>query len=265
MTVTGPLVPVPAVAGALASITDVATARTIRTLSTVAGASSDNKGVRTNRNLIEIDGDVVRRWPVQPADLADLPNIAARHEAAREAGLPVPRVLKVAPDHLVLERVHAVTLFDSTLDLAAQHRLGRDIAAFLAQMRGVRTWPVPFQPWAQLWQTLYDAAPTPATRVAAQTASAIEPALTHGDLSWGNLLVTPAGELVAVIDWDAATLADPAQDYQAVCFNAGPDVAWAVREHTPDADQLLHRAQIYLDTWQLQHDLWAAGRHPCLG
>ena len=51
------------------------------------------------------------------------------------------------------------------------------------------------------------------------------------------------------------------------------DLAWsesttgvvtAMREATPDAADLEHRAGIYLATWPVQHDLWETGGHPWL-
>jgi aminoglycoside phosphotransferase (APT) family kinase protein len=39
-----------------------------------------------------------------------------------------------------------------------------------------------------------------------------QPAVRHGDLWYGNLLVQPGGRLSAVLDWEAVALADPAQD-----------------------------------------------------
>jgi aminoglycoside phosphotransferase (APT) family kinase protein len=218
--------------------------------------------VRTNRNLIEIDGAIVRRYPLTAADLADLENIAARHEAAREVGLPVPRVLAVKADHLVLERSVGTPLMETRLSPDAEERLSEHLCDLLAAMADVSTWPLPVRPWTQAWAQLRDAADTPHTRAALATAAQVSVALTHGDLSAGNLLVTSDGDLCAVIDWDGATLADPAQDFVALCANVEPGVARGVRARVAHAEVLQARADTYIATWPIQHELWLAGRHP---
>lgn len=220
--------------------------------------------MRTNRNRIEFDEHVVRRYPLTRFDRANLAAIARRHRDAREAGLPVPAVLAVHRDHLVLERAGGTPFMETTLTDEAQHRLGGQLAQIAQRMRQVRVDYTDVPQWARLWQVLAQVAPTPESRKAAATASHITTALVHGDLSGGNLLVSPDGDLIAVLDWDGAALADPAQDFAALCFNCGPQVADALRAATPEADELEHRAAIYLATWPLQHELWATGRHPWL-
>jgi aminoglycoside phosphotransferase (APT) family kinase protein len=221
--------------------------------------------VRTNRNEIEFDADVVRRFPLTQPDIEDLPNIARRHEAARSLGFPVPRVLGVREDHLVLERAAGAPLVETPLRPEAQRRLGHELAGLLARLRAVTSWPLPARSWPRLWSVLDDLVGTPETGRAALVAASAPVRLTHGDLSWGNLLVTGEGELVAVIDWDGATLADPAQDFAALCANVEPEVASVIRGLTPDADLLTERANAYMSTWAIQNELWEAGRHPWLG
>ena len=41
--------------------------------------------MRTNRNRIEFDDRIIRRYPLQAHDQRDIDLIAARHEAARRA------------------------------------------------------------------------------------------------------------------------------------------------------------------------------------
>lgn len=218
--------------------------------------------MRTNRNLIEFDDTVVRRHPMTEADRADLPAIALRHEAAREAGLPVPRVLSVKPDHLVLERASGTPLLQSQLSDTALQRVGREIAEVLRVLRGVTDWPLPVQDWTGLWTGLHRCAGSAATARAEAVASGVHVTLTHGDLSGGNLLVSAAGELCAVIDWDGATLADPAQDFHAACVNVPVGAADEIRACTPDREEFQRRADAYIATWADQHRLWVAGRHP---
>jgi aminoglycoside phosphotransferase (APT) family kinase protein len=88
--------------------------------------------------------------------------------------------------------------------------------------------------------------------------------LVHGDLSPGNLLVSADGDLLAVLDWDGASLSDPAMDWAALCANCPPAVVARMRACTPTAAELDRRAAVYLATWPVQHDLWLAGEHPWL-
>lgn len=229
---------------------------------TVAGRVRDNEDVRTNRNEIEFDDEVVRRWPLTQADVEDLPNIALRHEAARGLGFPVPKVLGVHDDHLVLERAAGAPLVETSLGPDAQRRLGQELARLLHRFREVTTWPLPAQSWPQLWRVLDDLVGTAETSLAASVAAVAPVRLTHGDLSWGNLLVTSQGKLTAVIDWDGATLADPAQDFAALCANVDPEVARVIHALTPDADAMVERADAYMATWPVQNELWQTGQHP---
>jgi len=223
-----------------------------------------NGCVRGNRNHIEIVGDRVFRFPLTDADRADLPAIAERHEAAVAAGLPAPRVLALHSDHLVLERLPGTPLVDTHLAPPAQARLGGELAAMLIVLRTTREWPRPHIPWAQLWEGLATVDDSPEVAEAIRVARSITPAPVHGDLSWGNILVGDDGALLGVLDWDGATLADPAQDFSALCFNAGPQIAAAITAATPDAAELNHRADVYLATWPVQNLLWREHRHPWL-
>jgi aminoglycoside phosphotransferase (APT) family kinase protein len=218
--------------------------------------------VRTNRNVIEVDDRVVRRFPVTAADRADLPDIAARHTAARALGLPVPRVLGVHSDHLVLERMPGTALIVTELTAPAQRTLGTQLARALEVLRRTSSWPLPARDWAHLWEDLAVHAATPATRRAADVARTVRTTVVHGDLSGGNLLVTPDGTLTAILDWDGATLGDPSLDFTALCANVPARVAAAVRAATLTADEMDERARVYLATWADQDRLWRASRHP---
>lgn len=224
--------------------------------------------MRTNRNRIEFDGQIVRRFPIQPWDRQHIELNAQRQERARAAGLPVPAVLAVHSTgphpHLVLERAGGTPLVETQLRPAAQRRLGEELARAAATMRTVRDW-LPADPqWAVLWAVLARVVPTPACRAAAREAAACQTTMVHGDLSYGNLLVTDDGDLVAILDWDGAALADPAMDWAALCANCPPAVVARMREVTPEAAELERRAGVYLDTWPTQHELWLAGEHPWL-
>lgn len=223
--------------------------------------------MRTNRNRIVFDAHLVRRYPLQPHDQQDLLVIAHRQEAARRAGLPVPAIVAVheqPPVHLVMERSSGTPVMETELSPLAQRRLGAQLAEFAAHMRTLRDWQSEGPRWATLWEVLARVAGTAACDIAARTAAQVTTTLVHGDLSAGNLLVSTNGDLVAVIDWDGAALADPAMDWSALNANCAPEVVTAMRHLTPEAEELDRRAGIYLDTWGVQHDLWEQGRHPWL-
>ncbi len=223
--------------------------------------------MRTNRNRIEFESRLIRRYPLQPHDQQDLALNAHKHEVARRAGLPVPAILAVhdePPLHLVMERANGTPLMETELTLPAQRRLGEQLATFTEQMRRMRDWESIGPTWATLWSVLAQVCDSAACDAAAVTAAEVTTTLVHGDLSAGNLLVSQDGDLVAVIDWDGAALADPAMDWSALNANCGPAVVEALRQNTAEAAELDRRAAIYLDTWPVQHDLWEQGRHPWL-
>lgn len=224
--------------------------------------------MRTNRNRIEFDEAVVRRYPIQAWDRDRLTLIARRQQSARDAGLPVPAVLAVHPTgphpHLVMQRAAGTPLMETTLSPAAQSRLGRELAALAQRMREVTDWFERDPEWRVLWGVLARVAPRPQCIAAAREAAHAPLSLVHGDLSAGNLLVDADGDLVAVLDWDGASLGDPAMDWAALVANCPPDVVRQMRAETPGHTELERRAQVYLDTWPVQHDLWLAGEHPWL-
>jgi aminoglycoside phosphotransferase (APT) family kinase protein len=80
-----------------------------------------------------------------------------------------------------------------------------------------------------------------------------QPAVRHGDLWYGNLLVQPGGTLSAVLDWELVALADPAQDL-ALARHLGPAftgimVEAYARANGPYSGKIRHRADRH---WQLR-------------
>ena len=79
------------------------------------------------------------------------------------------------------------------------------------------------------------------------------PAVRHGDLWYGNLLIRPDGSITAVLDWEAVAIADPAQDlaltrYLGAGFTAS--VLDAYRRHDGAYDeQVEYRIEWH---WQLR-------------
>jgi len=87
-----------------------------------------------------------------------------------------------------------------------------------------------------------------------------EPVLRHGDFEFGNYVFDDRTRLAGVIDFGSAGLGDPAVDVAAVIATNGPGDKMIdhVRSAYPLADDLLHRARIYRDTFPLQHALLGA-------
>jgi aminoglycoside phosphotransferase (APT) family kinase protein len=79
------------------------------------------------------------------------------------------------------------------------------------------------------------------------------PAVRHGDLWHGNLLIRPDGSITAVLDWEAVATADPAQDlaltrYLGAGFTACVLDAYRTHDGAYD-DQIEYRTEVH---WQLR-------------
>lgn len=57
-----------------------------------------------------------------------------------------------------------------------------------------------------------------------------QPAIRHGDLWHGNLLIHANGKISAVLDWEMVAIADPAQDL-ALARYLGPQFTTTVLDH----------------------------------
>jgi aminoglycoside 2''-phosphotransferase len=144
----------------------------------------------------------------------------------------------------------------------ATPRLAEDVARFLQALHALRDVEAETRPLEleALW-----AATRPALRLtlapvelallddwwegirADERLREFEPALRHGDLWYENLLVE-AGRLVAVVDWEGAAYADPAEDF-APLRHLGEEFADAVLTAYGAADALRHRAERH---WELR-------------
>lgn len=129
--------------------------------------------------LLDLGGGRVLRRPRQPRPLDAE---AAVMTLARAAGYPVPEVLEVRPDGMVMERVDGPTMLD---DLAAHPwRVGRHARTLAELHRRLHAipagdeLPAPFR------------GPRPGD------------VLVHGDLHPANVLLAPGGPVV--IDWSSA-------------------------------------------------------------
>jgi aminoglycoside phosphotransferase (APT) family kinase protein len=84
--------------------------------------------------------------------------------------------------------------------------------------------------WSDRWRRSEDE-PVPAMEeLSAQLAGSIpvpqRAVLLHNDFKLDNLMTVPSGEVVALLDWDMATLGDPLVDLgTALAYWAGPDDA----------------------------------------
>lgn len=140
----------------------------------------------------------------------------------------------------------------------ADDRLAADVAAFLRALHGIRdrevpaarddlealrdaTWPVlrrelagaelrAVEAW---WARLLDD----------ERLRSYEPRLRHGDLWYENLLVED-GRLVGVVDWEAAALGDPAEDFAALRHLGEPFARTVLAEcggEDPDLEYRIER------------------------
>jgi aminoglycoside phosphotransferase (APT) family kinase protein len=145
--------------------------------------------------------------------------------AAREAGVRVPEPLAYLGDldgreAFVMERVHGETI-GRRIVKEPPAVLGPQMAEELAKIHSIPLGRLTFLPHADLWQRLYaelDSVDEPHPAIELGIAWCREripleraPVVGHGDFRIGNLMVDPHG-LVAVLDWEFAHVADPAED-----------------------------------------------------
>jgi aminoglycoside phosphotransferase (APT) family kinase protein len=207
-------------------------------LERLSNTGSDNALYRLgSRYIVRLPrrSDVARRLSVE---LSWLPRLA---------GLPVaiPEVVHVdEPTEAYLYRWAIVRWLDGVDGWDARHHehwfgpdLGRDLAAVIRHLRRINVAHAPSREpgerggtlralddrvrwWLERADSLIDVRAV--TRLWEEcldgAADAVEPALVHGDLIPGNLLLAN-GRLTAVIDWGGLGAGDPAQDL---------DPAWSV-------------------------------------
>jgi aminoglycoside phosphotransferase (APT) family kinase protein len=219
-------------AAALARALDGAAIEELQRLS--GGASRETWGFTADGRAL-----VLRRDPPgRPGEAGGMAREAAALRTAHAAGLAVPELVFADPDGsvlgtpgLVMERVAGETIARRILReqsfAAARAALTGQLAAFaaglhalpvpsgfpapepIAELRGMYAqfgWPSPTFDFAFAW--LASAAP-----------SHRPPALVHGDLRLGNVVVDPTG-LRAVLDWELAHAGDPASDLGWLCVRA---------------------------------------------
>jgi len=239
------------------------------TVDDVIDTGAQNCVVLTN------DGATVHRFP--RFDPERLPEVIARYERISELGLPAAQIEAVEHGepgvaHLVLRRETGTPWREAIVELdgAGRQRAAQQMAELLLRSRSVTSadWPFANLPWSQLWSGLQDQLVNPAEQAdisaadhdqvadALATAEQAPLGLIHGDLAWGNILLSDAGDITAVLDWDFAVIADPAIDVAAVLYEVPDEMTQAFVEVHPHVDTDLQRFASYLATWDLQHRLW---------
>lgn len=182
---------------------------------------------------------VLRRDPVG-APPSGLRLEARLLEAAREAGIPVPRLVVSGDDgsHLgtafmVVEYVEGETIprrilrDDSLVEVRAS--LAGDCGSMLAAIHRIPPSAVPGLPGGdplEQLRALFDriGEPHPAFELAFRWLATNQPSrsrntVVHGDFRNGNLIIGPDG-IRAVIDWELAHLGDPIEDLGWLCVKA---------------------------------------------
>ena len=193
----------------------------------------DRKGL-TNLvyHVVHDDEEYVIRIGYQEGRLEAFRKEAAAVRAAREIGVPAPRVMEVGEDlgpypYMILRRIRGISGLEAPNRLKLLHDLGA-IAATLHTVKTVgyggflkREEPLTFKHsrWKHYLTREFDyparlelfsrhelMSPQALKRLGRFLASAkgwdFEPALSHGDLRLKNVLVNDRGQIVALLDWE---------------------------------------------------------------
>jgi len=199
-------------------------------------------GARVERAVRLAGGASKEAWSVDTADgrellvrragggVIHLDTLSLREEfdvlvAAREAGVRVPEPLAYLGDldgreAFVMERVRGETIGRRIVN-EPPPGLGLQMAEELAKIHSIPLERLPALPRADLWERLYaelDSVDEPHPAIELGIVWCREriplgrpPVVGHGDFRIGNLMVDEHG-LVAVLDWELAHVADPAED-----------------------------------------------------
>jgi aminoglycoside phosphotransferase (APT) family kinase protein len=220
---------------------------------------------------------VLRRPPFTQA-------VRAAHDVLREhqvlsalaaTDVPTPRPLAACSDDdvlgapfFVMEWIDGIALEDpdsaSQLSLAARRRVGEELAEILAQVHrldpqrvglGAFVRPEPYldrelRRWTRQWTLSRDGTTDPFIRAAALLAErspsdAVQSPV-HGDAHLRNVLVSPDGEIRALLDWEMSTIGSPGADLGlALIYWAEPDDEIApIGPMASQADGFVDRSQL---------------------
>lgn len=199
-------------------------------------------GVRVERVSKLAGGASKEAWSVDTADgrellvrragggVIHLDTLSLRDEfdvlvAAREAGVRVPEPVAYlgeldGREAFAMQRVHGETIGRRVVKEPPAH-LALQMAEELAKIHAIPSERLPALPRTALWERLYAeldtvGEPHPAIELGIAWCRERIPlerptVVSHGDFRVGNLVVDQHG-LVAVLDWEFAHLADPAED-----------------------------------------------------
>lgn len=107
----------------------------------------------------------------------------------------------------LLARIHAIDVDAHELRDRLEVQDARDLIEQRWQTYQEYDTPQPMIDYAARWLLAHVPAP-------------VAPCLAHGDFRNGNLMVTPAHGVVAVLDWEGAHLGDPMRDLGWLCTNS---------------------------------------------
>jgi aminoglycoside phosphotransferase (APT) family kinase protein len=189
------------------------------------------------------------RWVLRRPPLAGV--LPTAHDMVREHGIisalrgtevPVPRALGLCADETVngapfyvMEHVDGVVPRDeatvaATFDLAARAAASRALVDVLVALHGVDPEAVGLGALGRgdgyverqlaRWRRQWEGSKTRELplieevhqRLAARVPAQERVAIVHGDYRLDNLILSPAGEVRAVLDWELCTLGDPRAD-----------------------------------------------------
>jgi aminoglycoside phosphotransferase (APT) family kinase protein len=205
-------------------------------------------GGRSNLTYLVCDA-AGKRWVLRRPPMSGV--IASAHDVLREhrimaalagTAVPVPRMVAACDDTAVLgvpffvmEYVPGVVLGDhdsaeQTLDMPARAALGPHLVDVLAGLHAVTPSGVGLADLGKgsdyltrqltRWDGQLDRLGVPVsaamrevlTRLRDSAPEQRETTIVHGDFRPGNVIVSEAGEVRAVLDWELATLGDPLAD-----------------------------------------------------
>ncbi|HET7443154.1 MAG TPA: phosphotransferase family protein [Solirubrobacterales bacterium] len=202
---------------------------------------------RSNLTYLAEDGHggavIVRRPPLGEA-LQSAHDVGREHRvlsALHPLGQPVPRPLALCDDvgvtgapFFVMEKVPGVLVDDAAaatrLDPEPRARAGHAVAETLAALhevdsvaaglgemaRGEDHAARQLRRWSRQWEACRTRELALVEEVGERLAAAIpaqqQTTLVHGDYTPNNLLISPGGEVAAILDWELWTLGDPIAD-----------------------------------------------------
>ncbi|MEV0675490.1 aminoglycoside phosphotransferase family protein [Actinosynnema sp. NPDC050436] len=227
---------------------------------------------------VVITADRVLRYPRTTAAAAELPKRAALLErlAALNLGTATPHPLsEIRPAplgelHLVLSRIPGAPLTRADVE-AETDVVARELARVLHAMSKVdKVDGVPEadpRRWSEfaegvrsaLFPLMSDAGRERAERELAAVLALdhVATGLVHGDLGGENVLWVDGPRLSGIVDWDEATIGDPAEDLAALTASYGAPLVTRIATHLGEpAPQ--HRIAAYRGTFALQQALAGA-------